>query len=53
MLSQDLACAPGVRDFSIIERHPKGGYRVAFDISGAQLDEFIAHLEARNWMSVL
>lgn len=53
MLVQDLACAPGVQSFSIIERHSKGGYRVALDISNAQLDEFIAHLEARNWMSVL
>ena len=53
MLVQDLACAPGVQSFSIIERHSKGGYRVALDISSVQLDEFIAHLEARNWMSVL
>ena len=53
MLSEALASAPGVQDFSILERHPKGGYRVTLEISDAQLDEFIAHLEATNWMSAL
>ena len=53
MLNQDLASAPGVDDFSVIERHPKGGYRVTLEISDAQLEDFIAHLEAQNWMSAL
>ena len=52
-LAHALASAPGVRQFEIVEPHVKGGYRVLLDLDESSLDDFIAHLEAHDWMSVL
>lgn len=48
-----LTTAPGTNDVEIIDKHPKGGYRVRFDLSPEGIDDFIAFLEAHDWMSVM
>jgi hypothetical protein len=52
-LFNTLIVAPGTNDIEIIEKHPKGGYRVSFDMAPEEIDEFIAYLEACDWMSVM
>ncbi|NEX91467.1 hypothetical protein [Caulobacter sp. 17J65-9] len=48
-----LGVAPGATDVEIVGGHPKGGYRVTFDLSPECIDEFIAHLERHGWMAVM
>ena len=52
-LFNTLTIAPGASDIEIIDKHPKGGYRVRFDLAPEEIDEFIAHLEDHDWMSVM
>jgi hypothetical protein len=52
-LFNTLTIAPGTNDVEIIEEHPKGGYRVRFDLAPEKIDDFIAYLEAHDWMSVM
>lgn len=48
-----LRAAPGALAAQVVERHPKGGYRVIVDLTWSSSDEFIAYLESRDWMSVM
>jgi len=48
-----LGAAPGALAAQVVERHPKGGYRVTVNLTWSSLDEFIAYLESRDWMSVV
>jgi len=52
-LFNTLTVAPGAKDIQVIEKHPKGGYRVSFDLSPEKIDDFIAYLETHDWMSVM
>jgi hypothetical protein len=52
-LSTVLMAAPGIRELEIIGPHPKGGYRVSFDLAPGGIDAFIAHLERHDWRAVL
>jgi hypothetical protein len=52
-LFNTLSIAPGTSDIEIIDKHPKGGYRARFDLAPEEIDEFIAHLEDHDWMSVM
>ena len=52
-LSELLKSAPGVECVKLVERHPRGGYRVTFDRTADQLDAFIATLEQQDWMGVM
>ncbi|WP_197388317.1 hypothetical protein [Ralstonia pseudosolanacearum] len=52
-LFQLLVSAPGTRNVEIIDVHPKGGYRVRVDLSADAIDDFIAYLEDRDWMSAM
>ena len=45
--------APGVTHVELVERHPRGGYRVVFDLSRDSVDAFIAVLDKHDWMSVI
>ena len=47
-----LSTAPGVERVEIIEIHPKGGYRVRFDLDSDSIDAFLSVLDAHDWMSV-
>jgi hypothetical protein len=51
-LFDTLTTAPGTIEVDIIEKHPKGGYRVRFDLIPEEIDDFIAYLKAHDWMSV-
>jgi len=46
---QLLASAPGTKDVEVLEQHPKGGYRVRFDVSLDALDDFVGHLGSHDW----
>jgi hypothetical protein len=48
-LLQLLASAPGATEADVFERHPKGGYRVRFDVSPDALDNFIRYLDSYDW----
>jgi hypothetical protein len=52
-LQDALHSAPGLEEFTIIEMHPKGGYRVLLSINDVSLNDFIAHVESCDWMAVL
>jgi hypothetical protein len=52
-LQEGLNSAPGLDEFTIIEMHPKGGYRVMLSLNDIYLNDFIAHLESCDWMAVL
>jgi hypothetical protein len=52
-LFDTLTTAPGTNEVEIIEKHPKGGYRVRFDLIPEEIDDFIAYLKAHDWMSVM
>lgn len=52
-LLQILMSAPGTREVEVIERHPKGGYRVRFELAPDAIDDFIAYLDEHDWMSVV
>lgn len=52
-LFQLLVSAPGTRDIEIIDVHPKGGYRTRFDLLPDAIDNFLAYLEDRDWMSAM
>lgn len=44
-----LASAPGTKDIEVLEQHPKGGYRVRFDLLPDALDDFVGHLGSHDW----
>lgn len=48
-LLQLLTSAPGAKDVDVLERHPKGGYRVRFDVSPDALDAFVGYLDNHDW----
>jgi hypothetical protein len=48
-LFQLLVSAPGTKDVEVLEKHPKGGYRVRFDVSQEALDDFIGYLNNHDW----
>lgn len=48
-----LHSAPGASQVKVLGWHRKGGYEVGLTLIWAELDAFIAHLEAHNWMSVI
>lgn len=52
-LSEVLRSAPGADQIEVVGWHPRGGYRVTLILVWSELDAFIAHLEANNWMSVI
>lgn len=52
-LSKVLASAPGTTDVEIGVPHPKGGFRVTFEVAREALDLHIAHLAAHHWRLVL
>jgi hypothetical protein len=52
-LKKVLSSAPGVSCIKSIERHGKGGYVAAIELSAQSLEAFLAHLEANGWMDVL
>ena len=49
MLTPEL----GVAKLRTIERHPKGGYRVALDLEWSKLDAFNHAMGASGWMNCL
>jgi hypothetical protein len=51
-LLQVLSSAPGVEHVKIIEVHPKGGYRITFDLAPESIDAFNSYLDESDWMSV-
>lgn len=48
-----LEAAPGVASVTLIERHPRGGYRVTFELSPDSIDAFVSLLDKHDWMSVM
>ena len=52
-LATILDAAPGASDVEVIGTHPKGGYRVRFDLEPEEFDAFLSHLEAAGWRSVI
>ena len=48
-LLQLLVSAPGAKDIEFLEKHPKGGYRVRFDISPDALDGLVGYLDNHDW----
>lgn len=48
-----LALAPGVEAILEIRPHPRGGFVAVMDFSMAQLDAWIAHLDAQGWRGVM
>jgi len=52
-LAEVLQSAPGADQVEVAGWHPRGGYRVTLILVWSELDAFIAHLEAHNWMSVI
>ena len=48
-----LSTAPGVAGVTLIERHPRGGYRVTFELSCDSIDAFVSLLDEHDWMSVM
>jgi len=48
-LLQLLVSAPGAKDIEVLEKHPKGGYRVRFDISPDALDDLVGYLDNHDW----
>ena len=52
-LRKMLASAPGVRAVYSIAAHRKGGFVAELEFSMADLDAWLAHLEATGWMDVM
>ncbi|PPU44422.1 hypothetical protein XarbCFBP7697_00350 [Xanthomonas arboricola] len=48
-----LETAAGVAGVTLIERHPRGGYRVKFELSRDSIDAFVSILDEHDWMSVM
>jgi hypothetical protein len=52
-LSEMLIGAPGISGIEILGRHPKGGYRVTFDLQADALDGFISYIHDNGWMTAI
>lgn len=52
-LDKILRAAPSARRIEILGAHPKGGYRVQFELAADRIDEFILYAEAQGWRAVL
>jgi hypothetical protein len=52
-LSAALLAGPGVGRVTEISRHPKGGYRVTFEVERETLDALIQYIPAIGYMSVI
>lgn len=52
-LGDVLRTAPGADEVKVLGWHPRGGYRVTLVLVWSELDAFMAHLEAHDWMSVI
>lgn len=48
-LLQLLVSAPGAKSVEVLEKHPKGGYCVRFDVSPDALDDFADYLDNHGW----
>lgn len=51
-LLQVLSSAPGVEHVKIIGVHPKGAYRITFDVAPESVDALNSYLDESDWMSV-
>lgn len=51
-LARMLEWAPGANKIEILGPHPKGGFRVKFDLLPGNIDAFISHMDTSGWLSV-
>jgi hypothetical protein len=51
-LSAALLAGPGVGRVTEISRHPRGGYRVTFEVDKEALDALIQYIPTVGYMSV-
>lgn len=52
-LAEVLSNAPGTGAVEIMEAHPKGGYRVRFDLAPEAIEAFTSYLEGFSWRLVM
>lgn len=48
-----LSNAPGTGAVEVVGAHPKGGYRVRFDLAPEAVEAFTSYLEGVSWRPVM